>query len=182
MNTRRGAYLGALAALAVALNVLEALLPTPLPWVRLGLANLLTLIAILTCGWRAGFAVTVTRILIVSLLFGGLLGPSFFLSLGGGLAATAVMAALAPGAWRLYSPLAVSVAGAAAHASAQVLVLAVVLVRTWEVFYLLPWVFLPSLASGTVTGLLANYVLLRRGEYLRFLAGALPGRAGADVR
>ena len=171
MDIRRAAYLGSLSALAVALNLLETLLPSPLPWVRLGLANLLALIAILTCGWRAGFAVTVTRVLIVALFFGGVLGPSFLLSLGGGVTATAVMAVLAPAAWRLYSPLAVSVAGAAAHASAQVLVLALVLVRTWEVLYLLPWVLLPSLASGTVTGLLANFILLRRGDYLRLLAG-----------
>jgi heptaprenyl diphosphate synthase len=169
MNARRSAYLGVLVAMAVALNVLERSLPSPLPWVRLGLANLLTLIAILTVGWRAGFVVTLLRVVIASLLFGGFFGPSFMLSLGGGLTATAVMSLMSRWVWVFYSPLAVSVAGAFAHGFAQVLVLRVVLVRTWEILYLLPWVLLPAVLSGVATGLLANLILLRRGKYLRFL-------------
>jgi len=157
--------------MAVALSVIESFLPSPLPWVKLGLANLLSLIAILTLGWRAGFAVTLSRILVVSFLFGGFLGPSFFLSLAGGVTATTVMAALAPGAWRLYSPLALSVAGAFSHGLAQIVVLRFLLVRTWEVLYLLPWVLIPALLSGMVTGLLANFLLLRGRAYVRLAAG-----------
>jgi heptaprenyl diphosphate synthase len=167
MNYRRTALLGIMVALAVALNIAERSIPSPLPWVRLGLANLLTLLAILSCGAAAGFVVTLLRIFIVGLLFGGFLGPGFLLSLGGGVAATIVMALLAPGAWRLYSPLGISVAGAFTHAVAQIVVLRFVLVRTWEVLYLLPWVLLPSLLTGLLTGLLANFILLRRGWYLR---------------
>ena len=77
MKSRKISYLGVLVALAVSLNVLESLIPMPLPWVRLGLANLLALVAILTSGWREGFLVTILRILISSLLFGGFLSPSF---------------------------------------------------------------------------------------------------------
>lgn len=167
MRYGRTALLGTMVALAVALNIAERAIPSPLPWVRLGLANLLTLLAILSCGPAAGFVVTFMRIVLVGLLFGGFLGPGFLLSFGGGVAATLVMTLLAPGAWRLYSPLGISVAGAATHAVAQVIVLRFVLVRTWEVLYLLPWVLLPSLLTGLLTGLLANFILLRRGWYLR---------------
>lgn len=169
MNVRKTAYLGVLVALAVALNVLESFIPSPFPWVRLGLANLLALLAIFTCGWREGFTVTVLRVLVASLLLGGFLSPSFLLSMGGGLTGTAVMSLLAPGAWRYYSPLAVSVAGAFGHSFAQIMILRLVLVRTWEVLYLLPWVLFPAVLSGVVTGLLANYILLRRGRYLEIL-------------
>ena len=171
VNILRAAILGLFVALAVALNLLESLFPSPLPWIRLGLANLLTLLAILTLGWKEGFAVTVLRVLLASLLFGGILSPSFLLSLGGGLAGTAMMALMARGVWRLWSPLGMSVAGAFAHGLAQVLVLRLVLVRTWEVFYLLPWVLLPAVAAGTATGLLANLLLVRRREYFESLAG-----------
>jgi heptaprenyl diphosphate synthase len=177
MEYRRTALLGILVALAVALNLVERSIPSPVPWVRLGLANLLALVAILSCGAAAGFAVTLLRVLVAGLFFGGFLGPGFLLSLGGGLASTAVMALLAPGAWRVYSPLGISVAGAFTHAAAQVLVLRLVLVRTWEVLYLLPWVLVPSLLTGLLTGLLANYILLRRGWYLREICGGAGGGA-----
>jgi heptaprenyl diphosphate synthase len=169
VSARRAALLGLYVALAVALNLLESFFPSPLPWIRLGLANLLTLIAIVTLGWKEGFTVTVLRVLLASLLFGGIFSPSFLLSLGGGLAGTAVMAVMAPGVWRLYSPLGMSVAGAFTHGLAQVVVLRFVLVRTWEVFYLLPWVLLPAVAAGTATGLLANLLLVRRRRYFETL-------------
>ncbi|HWR98134.1 MAG TPA: Gx transporter family protein [Candidatus Methanoperedens sp.] len=170
MNARRTSFLGVLVALALALHLLEGQIPSPLPWVRPGLANLMTLIALLAAGWRAALLVTLLRVGIGSLLLGGFLGPSFVLSLAGGVASTLVMAALAPGAWRLWSPLAVSAAGAVAHGAAQVLVLTVVLLRSADLPWLLPWVLVPSLAAGIATGLLANLVLLRWQGYFRAVA------------
>lgn len=170
MDTRRVSFLGVLVALALALHLMESQIPSPLPWVRPGLANLMTLIALLTLGWRAGLLVTVLRVGIGSLLLGGFLGPAFLLSLCGGVASTLVMAAMSAGAWRLWSPLAVSAAGAVAHGGAQVLVLAGVLLRTADLPWLLPWVLVPSLVAGVATGLLANLVLLRWPGYFRGVA------------
>ena len=172
MRALKLSYLGILIALAVALNLLESFIPSPLPWVRIGLANLLTLIAILTCGWREGYLVTLFRVLIASLLFGGFLSPSFLLSISGAIAATTVMALMAPGAWRLYSPLAMSVSGAFTHGFTQLLVLRIILVRTDEVFLLLPWVLFPAVLSGILTGLLANFILLKKGHHFEMLGGS----------
>ena len=171
MRTLRIAGLAVFVALAVALSALESLVPSPLPWVRLGLANMLTLLAILSWGWREGYTVTLFRILVSALLFGSFMGPSFLLSIGGGLAATTVMALMAPGTWRIFSPIAVSVAGAFVHGLTQVLILRTVLVRTDEVFYLLPWVLLPAVLSGVLTGAAASYILLNRGHALEMLGG-----------
>lgn len=167
-DCRRLSFLGMLVALAVALNLLESQVPAPLPWVRLGLANLMTLVAVLTLGWREGFLVTILRVTTVGLLLGGFLGPGFLLSLGGGIAGTAVMAAMARGAGRLWSPLAMSAAGAFAHGGAQVFVLFAITVRAREVFLLLPWVLLSSLVAGIATGLLANLLLARRRSWVPF--------------
>lgn len=161
MNVRRASFLGVLVALALALHLLEAQLPSPLPWVRPGLANLMTLIALLTCGWLAGLLVMFLRVVVGALLLGGFLSPAFALSLAGGLASTVVMALMARGAWRVWSPIAVSAAGAVAHGGAQVLVLAAVLLRAGDLPWLLPWVLAPSLIAGIATGVLANLVLLR---------------------
>ena len=170
MNARRVSFLGVLLALALALHLLESQIPSPLPWVRPGLANLMTLVAILTLGWRAGLLVTVLRVCIGSLLLGGFLGPTFLLSLAGGLASVAAMALMARGAWRLWSPLAVSATGALAHGAAQVLVLTALLLRAADLPRLLPWVLVPSLVAGIATGLLANLVLLRWQDYFRAVA------------
>lgn len=167
VDTRRVSFLGVLVALALALHLLEAQFPSPLPWVRPGLANLMTLIALLTLGWRAGLLVTLLRVLIGALLLGGFLSPAFALSLSGGLASTLVMALMAGGVWRLWSPLAMSAAGAVAHGGTQVLVLMWLLLRPGDAQWLLPWVLVPSLLSGIATGLLANLVLLRWQGYFR---------------
>lgn len=168
MNTRRVSLVGVLVALALALHVLEAQIPSPLPWVRPGLANLMTLVALLALGWRAALLVTLLRVVIGSLLVGGFLGPGFLLSLAGGLASTAVMALMAPGAWRIWSPLAVSAAGALAHGAAQLLALkAIRLLPAGDVSWLVPLVLVPALIAGLFTGLLGNLVLLRWQGYLR---------------
>jgi heptaprenyl diphosphate synthase len=162
--------LGVLVSLAVALHLAEAQIPTPLPWVRLGLANLVTLLALFELGWRDALLVAVLRVLVGSLLLGGFLGPAFLLALAGAVASVAVMAPMRRGAWLLWSPLAVSVAGAVAHGCAQLLVLSWLLLRTREALLLAPWVLLPGAAAGTATGVLANIVLLRRGGGLARVA------------
>ena len=168
MNTRRVSLLGVLVALALALHVIEAQIPSPLPWVRPGLANLMTLVALLSLGWRAAMLVTLLRVVIGSLLVGSFLGPGFLLSFAGGVASTAAMALLAPGAWRLWSPLAVSAAGAVAHGGAQLLALkALQLLPAADLSWLAPLVLVPALVAGLVTGLLGNIVLLRSQGYLR---------------
>lgn len=168
MNTRRVSLLGVLVALALALHVIEAQIPSPLPWVRPGLANLMTLVALLALGWRAALLVTLLRVVIGSLLVGSFMGPGFLLSFAGGVASTAAMALMAPGAWRLWSPLAVSAAGAVVHGVAQLLALKVLqLLPSGDLSWLVPLVLVPALIAGLFTGLLGNVVLLRWQAYLR---------------
>lgn len=168
VDTRRVSLLGVLLALALALHVLEAQIPAPLPWVRPGLANLMTLVALLALDWRAALLVTLVRVVLGSLLVGSFLGPGFLLSLAGGLASTAVMVLLAPGAWRLWSPLAVSATGAVAHGAAQLLALrALRLLPAANLPWLVPLVLVPALAAGIFTGLLGNLVLPRLQQFQR---------------
>lgn len=170
MDFRRISLLGLLVALALALHLLESQIPTPLPWVRPGLANVMTLLALLTLGWRAGALVTLLRVVLGGLLTGGFPGPGFVLSLAGGLASTAAMALMAGGVGRLWSPIAASATGAVAHGGAQVLVLTGVLLRSGDLPWLLPLVLVPALLSGVATGVLANLVLLRWRQRFSALA------------
>src|SRR5262249_37832983 len=96
-DPRRGADVRArialYAAAATVLFVLERLLPNPLPWVRLGLANAVTLLALCELGARPAAAVVALRVGLGSLFAGTLFGPQFALSASGAVASWAAMAA-----------------------------------------------------------------------------------------
>lgn len=140
-----------LTALALALSVAEGLVPLtvlfPLPGLRLGLANLVTVYALCRLSGRDALLILVARCLLGSLLGGNLTVLAF--SLSGGLLALAVMALLL----RLscLSLFGVSIAGAAAHNTGQILAAMVVLGGRAPLVYLPPLLFC-SLVTGAVTG------------------------------
>jgi heptaprenyl diphosphate synthase len=145
-------------ALAGAVQALESLVPSPVPWFRLGLANAFVLLAFCVWDLRAGFGVALGKVLVGGLLAGRLLSPAFFLSLGGTLAAAAAMAL----AVRFLRPLGfvgVSALGAQFHALGQLL-LAALLLRTPAVWSLAPLVGVLSVFAGAVTGLVAHRIFL----------------------
>jgi len=73
------------AAAAIVLTVAEAAIPLPLPGVKPGLANIVTLVVLARWGWREAVWVSLLRVLAGSLLLGQFLAPGFFLSLSGAL-------------------------------------------------------------------------------------------------
>ena len=76
-------HIAKMAAVALGLTVLENAIPSPLPGVKPGLANIVTLIVLARFGWRAAAWVSLLRVVAGSLLFGNFLAPGFFLSLSG---------------------------------------------------------------------------------------------------
>jgi heptaprenyl diphosphate synthase len=157
------------AAAAVLLFLVERLLPNPLPWVRLGLANAVTLVVLWELGVRAALVVVVLRLLLGGFFAASLLGPQFWLALSGALASFMVMAVLLRAAPRWWSPLGISVLGSVAHAVAQLAVVAFVLGAGRGVLAFLPLFVGVSLLTGIVTGSLAD-VLLARMELARLPA------------
>lgn len=141
----------ALVALALALSYLERLLPLglliPLPGVKLGLANIVTVLALYGLGAGTAFSVLVIRCVLGSVFGGGVTGLLF--SLTGGVLAMAVMAVTRGG--RLFSIYGVSILGAAAHNTGQVLA-AMAVMRSPTVAAYLPPLLLVGLATGFLTG------------------------------
>lgn len=161
-DTRRLIVLGLFVAVAGVLHAVEAWLPlpVPVPGVKLGLANIVSLVVIELYGWRQALAVAVARVVLGSLLGGALLGPSFALGLSGAAASTLAMA-YAHARWRpALSLVGVSVLGAAVHNLAQIAV-AALLVASAAIFWYLPYLALFALPTGLATGLTAAYFLAR---------------------
>lgn len=152
-----------LAALAITIHILESALPSPLPGVKPGLANVVSVIVLLRYGWRAAMWVSVLRVLAGSLLVGTFLSPAFVLSFAGAVAALAAMGAAftlsrAVPAWRA-GPVGYSVLGALAHMAAQFYVAYRLFVPHEGLFHLLPILLGMAVVFGLVSGVIAATVM-----------------------
>jgi heptaprenyl diphosphate synthase len=144
-----------LSAYAIGLHGLESLLPSPVPWLKFGLANIITLITLMLYGFRAAIMVTLIRVLISSLLFGTFPGPAFILSLGGGVVSTTAMAAVLSVSRGLFSAVGLSLIGAFFHNMTQLFLAYFLLVQRIEpILFITPLIML----IGTLTGLLNGTV------------------------
>ncbi len=161
-GARRLTLLALLIAAAAVTSGLERLLPTPLPMVKPGLANLWTLAAFALLGPLGGVVVTGGRVAVTALLFGGILSPSSALSFAGAAASLAAMVPLVQARGR-FSLWGVSAAGAVAHVAGQ-LAAASLLLGTAEVWRLLPYLGLLGLATGAFNA----WAAIRLGTFLLY--------------
>ena len=171
-------YIAVLITFAVVIHTVEAALPLPMPvpGVRLGLANMITLLAIVMYGARSGLMVAVLRTVIGSLIGGTFLGFGFWLSLAGGVACTAVMSLAVLLLHRGYlSLISVSVLGAAAHNLAQLAVAGAVIGSAALLRGYFPLLLLLAVPTGIFTGLAAHYLESVTRRALRHAGG--PGAA-----
>jgi heptaprenyl diphosphate synthase len=143
------------AAAAIALTVAESALPSPLPGVKPGLANIVVLIVLVRHGWRDAAWVALLRVVAGNLLLGQFLAPGFFLGLTGALASLAVLAGAARLPQRWFGPVTASVLAAFAHIGGQLLLARLWLVPHDGVFYLAPIFAASALVFGIVNGLIA---------------------------
>lgn len=152
------ARLALVAGTALVLFVIEAAVPRPLPWMKLGLGNGAVLLALMLFGVRQAFAVAGIKIVVGGLLTGSLAGPAFVISAGAGMASLSIMgfARHAP-AW-LFSPIGISIMGAVTHQAAQLL-LAYVYIDHSGLFSLLPLFLVGGLLSGGLIGLVVHWIL-----------------------
>lgn len=160
MKAKRLTVCGMLTALAVVLSLVERLFPldavVPVPGVKLGLANVVTLFALTRLSVRDALAVLLCRVALSSLLMGSV--TAFLFSLFGGLLSLAAMWLLLCVEGRFCSLLGVSVAGAAAHNIGQIIA-AVIWMQTGAVVAYLPFLLVMSVPLGLVTGLTCSVVL-----------------------
>lgn len=147
------------AAAAIALSVVEAAIPSPLPGVKPGLANIVTLIVLARHGWQDAVWVTLLRVLAGSLVLGQFLAPGFFLSLTGSLTSLAALglAMHLPARW--FGPVSQSLIAAFAHIAGQLLLARLWLVPHDGLFYLAPVFAIAACVFGLANGLAAAHML-----------------------
>ena len=148
-----------LAAAAIGLSLIDAAIPLPLPGVKPGLANIVTLVVLSRFGWGAAAWVTGLRVVAGSLLLGQFLAPGFFMSLIGALFSLLALALVCRWPQRLFGAVSWSVFAAFAHIGGQVFLARVWLIPHNGIFYLVPFFALAALAFGIINGLVAARLL-----------------------
>ncbi|HEC27241.1 MAG TPA: Gx transporter family protein [Gammaproteobacteria bacterium] len=138
--TEEDRKIAAFAALAIVIHVLESSFPSPVPGIKPGLANIVTLLVLFRYGWRFAAWVSLLRVTAGSLLLGTFMSPTFFLSLSGALASLLAMLLLWTGMRPWVGMAGVSILASISHVMAQLLV-------AW-------WLFIPHRGILALTPIL----------------------------
>ncbi len=154
-TTTEDHHIARMAAVALGLTILENAIPSPLPGVKPGLANIVTLIVLSRYGWRVAAWVSLLRVVAGSLLFGNFLTPGFFIGLSGAVCSLALLALSQHLPRRWFGPVTHSILAAFAHITGQMLVVYLWLIPHAGIAYLIPIFATTALLFGTVNGLIA---------------------------
>lgn len=152
------ALCGMLTALAFLLSYVETLIPVNLgvPGVKLGLANLVTMVSLYLLGARTAAVIALVRVVLTGFTFGSL--SMMMYSMAGAALSLLVMAVCKKGDW--FGTTGVSIIGGVGHNVGQLLVAAAV-VETGAVFYYLPVLLVAGTAAGAFIGLLGGMMVNR---------------------
>ncbi|MBR1815867.1 MAG: Gx transporter family protein [Lachnospiraceae bacterium] len=155
-SSRLVALCGVLIALAMVLSYLESLVPLSfaIPGIKLGLANIVTIVALIKLGLKPALIISVGRVLLSGLLFGN--PATIIYSMVGALLSIAVMFIVRK--LKLLAITGTSVCGAVAHNLGQLIVAAVVIENT-KIFYYMAVLSLSGIIAGILIGILAGFVV-----------------------
>ena len=164
-STHEDHRIALLAALAISIHIIESAFPSPLPGVKTGLANVITLFTFIRYGWQTALQVSLLRVIISSLVLGTFLSPTFLLSLSGALFSLACLiltqwpfrqCSLLP-----YQPGAIGYAiiASISHMSAQFLAAWYFFIPHPGLFKLLPVLITFAVILGLVSGIITQLLI-----------------------
>jgi heptaprenyl diphosphate synthase len=155
---REDHLIAGLAALAIAIHILEAAFPSPMPGVKPGLANVITVVVYLRYGFRTAAWVAALRVLVGSLLIGTFLSPTFLLSATGAAVSLLVLGLVGRLGRPYIGAVGLSIAAALTHMSGQITVAYLLFIPHPAILSLAPILLTAALVFGLVSGLIAASV------------------------
>ena len=152
------AYIGLFSAFAIIISYIEALIPINIgiPGIKLGLPNIVIVLAIYLIDNKAGIIINIIRVLVVGILFGNAF--SILYSLSGGILSFLVMVLLKK--TEKFSCISVSITGGISHNIGQIIVAAWI-VNSYNVFFYVPVLLFAGLLTGLLIGVIAKEVIVR---------------------
>ena len=155
---RNVAFMGLFLALALVLSYVEAIIPISIgiPGVKLGLANIVIVIALYGMGTKEAYILSVLRILLAGFLFGNVF--AIFYSLAGGMLSLTCMALLKR--MTSLSMVTVSIVGGVTHNLGQI-VIASMIVENYHVMYYFPVLLVAGCVTGVLIGIVSALIYKR---------------------
>lgn len=149
-----------LTSLAIVLSIMERFFPIafliPIPGFKIGIANIVTMFAIIKMDFRSALLILIARILLVTLLIGSV--SSFLFSLLGGLFSIFIMKLLLKYKDKYFSIIGISIAGAAFHNIGQIIA-AIIILKTFDVIAYLGLLLIVSIIVGVIIGIIVTFLI-----------------------
>jgi heptaprenyl diphosphate synthase len=166
-SLNRIAFLSIFIAASIVVFVVESMYPTPIPGIRLGLANIFILLALLSYGIKEAFLIGMLKSILGSLILGRLFTPSFLFSLSGTAVSIMVM-------WLIlkskmpFSLLGISIIGAEAHTMTQLILATSIFLPCISFLYISPIFIISSLITGSVVGIITYLIYSKTERRFKF--------------
>ena len=162
-RTKRITIYALLIALALVLSYVEGFIPViAVPGVKLGLTNIVVIVALYKLGEKDALIISLIRVLLIFLLFSN--AASFFYSLAGALLSFVVMVLMKKS--KKFSMISVSICGAVSHNVAQILV-AMLIFETTALFYYFIVLWFTGILAGFVIGIISYEIVKRLPDFKR---------------
>jgi heptaprenyl diphosphate synthase len=160
-RSRKIATLALWTGVASILFTVEETVGSPIPFFRLGLANVIPLALLVRAGAGEALTVAVLRVIVAGFLTGSLFQPSFVFSAAGGVFSMIAMTLAFKSAPRLFGLAGLSILGAFVKNAAQIAVASLLYVADLDVWSVLPLFFFVSIGAGTLVGFMTWGLLAR---------------------
>ena len=157
--SERDHQIAKLSAIAIALSLIEFFLPSPIPGVKPGIANIIILYTIFKFDLNMGIWVSLIRVFVASIIVGSFLSRTFFLSLSGSLCSLLFLYFFKNLNRQYYSLISFSLIASLAHILGQFVVVRIWIIPHNGVFYLLPIFLISAFIFGLVNALITNKLL-----------------------
>jgi heptaprenyl diphosphate synthase len=146
--------------LALYFSMLENFIPKPFPWLKFGLSNIASIIAVQKFGMKMGLRVTFYRIMIYGVVFASLFTPGFIISFCAGIVSTLATGSLIY--LKKFSITAVSAVSGMVHNMIQLIVVYFLLFRNIDIFERGILIFTGSfLLMGAVAGIITGALAVK---------------------
>jgi len=147
-----------LAALAIGIHVIESLIPSPIPGIKPGFANIVILIVFAIYGLNSAAWVSMLRVIVGSIVIGTFLSPTFVLSLSGACGSLLVLVFFSHQAGMRVSLFGIAILMSMANMVAQYIMVYWFFIPHEELINILPILLTAALIFGVFTGLIAEKV------------------------
>ena len=154
--SKKIALIAVFASLAIIISYLERLIviPLPIPGIKLGLANIVTVILLYKIGSKEAFSVLIIRVLVTGILFGGISSLIYSLTSG----AVSFLSMHIAKKTNIFSIIGVSVIGSYTHNTTQILVACIMLLNI-KIIYYLPILMITAIFTGILIGFLSHLII-----------------------